>query len=131
MADDRVEIAQRLDGTESRRRVADRGYFQGAPGTDAGGSRPSRPRAAARELDEKLQAGGIVRSERPLDPELAELAPKGDRRMGANPHANGGLLLHDLKMPDFHDHAVQVSALVRSRRAIRKCWESFCAMCLS
>ncbi|MGO9933883.1 MAG: phosphoketolase, partial [Steroidobacteraceae bacterium] len=44
-----------------------------------------------------------------LIPELAELAPKGDRRMGANPHANGGLLLHDLRMPDFHDHAVQVS----------------------
>jgi xylulose-5-phosphate/fructose-6-phosphate phosphoketolase len=45
-----------------------------------------------------------------LIPELAELAPKGDRRMGANPHANGGLLLHDLKMPDFHDHALRVSA---------------------
>jgi xylulose-5-phosphate/fructose-6-phosphate phosphoketolase len=45
-----------------------------------------------------------------LIPELAELAPKGDRRMGANPHANGGLLLQDLKMPDFHDHALQVSA---------------------
>jgi xylulose-5-phosphate/fructose-6-phosphate phosphoketolase len=45
-----------------------------------------------------------------LVPELAELAPKGDRRMGANPNANGGLLLHDLKMPDFHDHAVRVSA---------------------
>jgi xylulose-5-phosphate/fructose-6-phosphate phosphoketolase len=45
-----------------------------------------------------------------LIPELAALAPKGDRRMGANPHANGGLLLHDLKMPDFHDHAVRVSA---------------------
>jgi xylulose-5-phosphate/fructose-6-phosphate phosphoketolase len=45
-----------------------------------------------------------------LIPELAELAPKGDRRMGANPHANGGLLLHDLKMPDFYDHAVQVAA---------------------
>jgi len=41
--------------------------------------------------------------------ELADLAPKGDRRMGANPHANGGLLLHDLKMPDFHDHAINVS----------------------
>ena len=40
--------------------------------------------------------------------ELAELAPKGDRRMGANPHANGGLLLHDLVMPDFRDHAVDV-----------------------
>ena len=40
--------------------------------------------------------------------ELADLAPKGDRRMGANPHANGGLLLHDLRMPDFHTHAVTV-----------------------
>ncbi|MAU96280.1 MAG: phosphoketolase [Fulvimarina sp.] len=40
--------------------------------------------------------------------ELAELAPKGDRRMGANPHANGGLLLHDLVMPDFRVHAVDV-----------------------
>ena len=40
--------------------------------------------------------------------ELADLAPKGDRRMGANPHANGGLLLHDLRMPDFHQHAVTV-----------------------
>ena len=43
-----------------------------------------------------------------LVPELAELAPKGDRRMGANPHANGGILLHDLRMPDFRDHAVHV-----------------------
>jgi xylulose-5-phosphate/fructose-6-phosphate phosphoketolase len=40
--------------------------------------------------------------------ELAELAPKGDRRMGANPHANGGLLLHDLHMPDFREYAVQI-----------------------
>ena len=40
--------------------------------------------------------------------ELAELAPTGDRRMGSNPHANGGLLLRDLCMPDFHDHAVHV-----------------------
>jgi xylulose-5-phosphate/fructose-6-phosphate phosphoketolase len=43
-----------------------------------------------------------------LMPELAALAPKGDRRMGANPHANGGILLHDLRMPDFRDHAVLV-----------------------
>ncbi len=43
-----------------------------------------------------------------LMPELAALAPKGDRRMGANPHANGGMLLHDLRMPDFRDHAVDV-----------------------
>ena len=43
-----------------------------------------------------------------LMPELAELAPKGNRRMGANPHANGGVLLRDLRMPDFHAHAVTV-----------------------
>lgn len=43
-----------------------------------------------------------------LLPELAQLAPLGERRMGANPHANGGLLLKDLKMPDFRDYAVAV-----------------------
>ncbi len=43
-----------------------------------------------------------------LIPELAELAPKGRRRMGANPHANGGLLLQDLSMPDFRSYAVDV-----------------------
>ena len=43
-----------------------------------------------------------------LRPELAELAPNGVRRMGANPHANGGLLLRALKLPDFHDYAVKV-----------------------
>jgi xylulose-5-phosphate/fructose-6-phosphate phosphoketolase len=45
-----------------------------------------------------------------LIPELAELAPKGIRRMGANPHTNGGLLLRDLKMPDYRVHAVDVSS---------------------
>ena len=40
-----------------------------------------------------------------LIPELAELAPKGERRMGANPHANGGILLRDLRMPDFREYA--------------------------
>jgi xylulose-5-phosphate/fructose-6-phosphate phosphoketolase len=43
-----------------------------------------------------------------LIPELRELAPKGERRMGANPHANGGLLLKDLRLPDFCDYAVDV-----------------------
>ncbi|MGC2530151.1 MAG: phosphoketolase family protein, partial [Candidatus Acidiferrum sp.] len=44
-----------------------------------------------------------------LVPELAELAPAGDRRMGANPHANGGILLRKLAMPDFREYAVKVS----------------------
>jgi xylulose-5-phosphate/fructose-6-phosphate phosphoketolase len=43
-----------------------------------------------------------------LRPALAQLAPVGTRRMGANPHANGGILLKDLKMPDFRDYAVDV-----------------------
>jgi xylulose-5-phosphate/fructose-6-phosphate phosphoketolase len=43
-----------------------------------------------------------------LKPELAELAPQGERRMGANPHANGGILLRDLRMPDYRDYAVDV-----------------------
>jgi len=43
-----------------------------------------------------------------LRPELAELAPRGERRMGANPHANGGILLRDLRMPDFREYAVAV-----------------------
>ena len=42
--------------------------------------------------------------------ELAELAPRGERRMSANPHANGGLLRSDLRMPDFRTHAVHVPA---------------------
>ena len=43
-----------------------------------------------------------------LMPELIELVPQGERRMGANPHTNGGILLKDLKMPDFRDFAVEV-----------------------
>ena len=51
-------------------------------------------------FDEK---GGLL-------PELAELAPEGKRRMGSNPHANGGLLLHDLNMPDFRKYEVKISS---------------------
>ena len=53
--------------------------------------------------DELFDANGT------LMPELAALAPSGQRRMGANPHANGGLLLRDLRLPDFRDYAVDVS----------------------
>jgi xylulose-5-phosphate/fructose-6-phosphate phosphoketolase len=53
--------------------------------------------------DELFDADGRLRSE------LADLAPLGGQRMGANPHANGGLLLRDLHMPDFRDYAVVVA----------------------
>jgi xylulose-5-phosphate/fructose-6-phosphate phosphoketolase len=54
------------------------------------------------------KAEELFNKEGRLIPELAELAPKGERRMGANPHANGGLLLHDLLMPDFRKYAMDV-----------------------
>ncbi|MBC7447260.1 MAG: phosphoketolase family protein [Hymenobacteraceae bacterium] len=65
------------------------------------------------------QLGAWLRSYQPeelfdaegrLLPELAALAPTGNRRMGANPHTNGGLLLRDLHLPDFRDYAVPVPA---------------------
>jgi len=43
-----------------------------------------------------------------LRSELAEVAPQGTRRMGANPHANGGVLLRDLRLPDFRDYAAKL-----------------------
>ena len=52
--------------------------------------------------EELFDWGGALRQD------LAELAPKGRRRMGDNPHANGGLLVHDLELPDFRQFAVEV-----------------------
>jgi xylulose-5-phosphate/fructose-6-phosphate phosphoketolase len=71
----------------------------------------------AEHPDHLAQLESWMRSYRPeelfseagaLIADLAELAPAGDRRMGANPHANGGMLLRDLRMPDFRAHAVDV-----------------------
>lgn len=50
----------------------------------------------------------LFTAEGALKPELKELAPKGQRRMGDNPHANGGLLLKSLHMPDYREYAVSV-----------------------
>ncbi|MBR2009293.1 MAG: phosphoketolase family protein, partial [Peptococcaceae bacterium] len=52
----------------------------------------------------------LFTAEGDLTPELKAFAPKGNRRMGANPHANGGLLLRDLKLPDFREYALDVPA---------------------
>ncbi len=60
--------------------------------------------------------------------ELAEMAPTGARRMGANPHANGGLLLRDLRLPDFHVHAVDAQRPVPSRVRTRWFSGAICVM---
>lgn len=52
----------------------------------------------------------LFTAEGKLKPELKELAPKGDKRIGSNPHANGGKLLRDLRMPDFRDYAFDIGA---------------------
>jgi len=64
-------------------------------------------------LEEWLESYGpreLFDEQGTLRAELKELAPKGTRRMGANPHANGGLLLRDLRLPDFRVYAVDVPA---------------------
>ena len=61
-------------------------------------------------LDEWLRSYGpdeLFDDNGTLKPELRELAPEGTRRIGANPHSNGGALLRALRMPDFHDYAVE------------------------
>jgi len=78
------------------------------------------PLAETRQNDEhRKQLEEWLQSYRPeelftesgaLRPDLQALAPKGERRMSANPHANGGLLLKDLDLPDFRDYAVDVPA---------------------
>ena len=64
-----------------------------------------------RMLEEWMRSyrpGELFDEQGKLRAEYAALAPKGERRMGANPHANGGLLLRDLAIPDFADYAVDV-----------------------
>ena len=72
--------------------------------------------------EELFDANGALR------PELAALAPKGARRMSANPHANGGLLLRDLRLPDYRDYAVEVAEPGREgRRVDARAWAPTCA----
>ncbi len=74
----------------------------------------SDPAAKPEHLQQLEQWLGSYRPEELFDdqgrlqPELAALAPTGERRMGANPHANGGILLRDLRMPEWRDYAVDV-----------------------
>ena len=63
-----------------------------------------------REWLESYHAEELFDENGRLIPELQELAPKGNARLGANPHANGGLLLKDLRLPDFRSYGIEVEA---------------------
>jgi xylulose-5-phosphate/fructose-6-phosphate phosphoketolase len=74
-------------------------------------SDPAKNPEHLRQLESWLRSyrpGELFDQQGRLKPELAALAPSGERRMGANPNANGGMLLRDLRMPDFTDYAVDV-----------------------
>jgi xylulose-5-phosphate/fructose-6-phosphate phosphoketolase len=78
------------------------------------------PLASARDTPEHLQVladwlasyrvDELFDEDGKLDPKIADLAPRGALRMSDNPHANGGLLLKDLRLPDFRDYGVDVPA---------------------
>ena len=111
LADDRAAHAEGLDRPEGGRRPAGGGHLPLPPGAAAGRARPT-PSTWRSSRSGCAATGPRSCSTRaaPSCPSWRALAPAGERRMGANPHANGGLLLRDLELPDFRDYAVTVEA---------------------
>ena len=111
LADDRAAHAQGLDRPEGGRRPEDRGLLALAPGAALRARRQPRARQGARAVDAQLPARGAVRRAGQAGAGAARAGARAaTRRMGANPHANGGILLKDLRLPDFRDYAVDVPA---------------------
>ena len=100
-----------------------------APGAAGGRSGEAR---APRALEEWMRS---YRPEELFDDagrpraDIVDWLPRGDRRMGANPHANGGRLLRDLELPDFRDYAVEVPSPGSRCRSRRACSASTCVTC--
>jgi hypothetical protein len=108
LAGDRPQFPQALDGIRSGRWPQNEGTFRAhqLPLSISAHSPQHLPL-----LESWLQSyrpAELFESQGRLKPELAELAPTGERRMSANPHANGGMLLRDLRIPDFRDYAISI-----------------------
>ena len=110
VAHDRVAYSQGVDGSGDRRRASR------SRGPGARTRFRSRRRAPTQSTESSWRNGCVAITRRDsstkqgaLRADLRALAPVGNRRMSANPHANGGLLLHDLDIPDFADYAVTVA----------------------
>ena len=129
LADDRAAHAEGLDRAREVDGLPVEGTFRAHQVPLAKLAENPEHVRAARGLDAVLPARGALRRARPPAPGgRSPVAPAGERRMGANPHANGGLLLRDLRLPDFRDYAVDVPAPGRAPRARRPaCSAAGCA----
>ena len=106
VADDHPADAEGLDRAQGRRRQA-RPRGPGAPTRcrcRTSGPIPSTSPSSRRGCGPTDPTSCSTQAGRPRD-DILDCAPRGDRRMSANPHANGGLLLRDLQLPDFRDYA--------------------------
>ena len=101
LADDRPQDAQGLDRPEGGRRPEDRRLLALASGAALRDRRKAGARRPARDWMRSYRPEELFDDDGALRPEIAALAPEGARRMGANPHANGGLLMRDLDLPDI------------------------------
>ncbi len=111
LAHDRPAFAQGLDRPQDCRRAPHRGHVAVAPGASGRGAH--QPRAPGRRSSRGCAATGprSCSMKTALScADLAALPPKSHRRMSANPHSNGGLLLRDLALPDFRQYGVPVAS---------------------
>ena len=108
LARHRAPDAQGMDRAQGRRRRAGRGDVPRAPGAARGRREPiPSTRACSKHGCEATSPSELFDEQRaPRRASSPRSPPKGDRRMGANPHANGGKLLVPLELPDFADYAV-------------------------
>ena len=111
LAHDRPAHPQGLDRPQGSGRKNRGGLLARPPGPHPRPRRPAGAAGAAGGLAAQLSPRGALPDENgALIPSLQDFAPRGQRRMGANPHANGGLLLRDLRIPDFREYAEEVPA---------------------
>ena len=116
LAGHRVAQPQRVDRAEGRRWPAGRGNVSGSPGAAANVRDNPAHLQMLEQWMRSYQPEDLFDKNGRLVAELAALAPKGDRRMGANPHANGGKLTVDLDLPAFRDYAIPVTKPATERR---------------
>ena len=110
LADDGAVNAQGLDRSEGRGRPEDRGDLPRPPGAAVRGAQQSGTSAQLEQWLRSYRADELFDATGQLRAELAALAPRGTRRMGANPQRERRTAAADLRMPDFREYAVAVAA---------------------